>query len=460
MAESFRDIIYTSDAEGHRKWVYAEKPRGKFYTARTLVSLVYLIVFFTLPFLRSHGEPLFLFDVIHRKFILFGFIFWPQDFFIFAIGMLTFIIFIVFFTVIYGRVFCGWACPQTVFMEMVFRRIEYWIEGSASRQKKLDAQPWNREKILKKTLKHAIFFGIAVLIANTFLAYVIGVKPLIKLVTDPVGRHIGGFFAMLAFSGAFYGVFAFLREQVCTFACPYGRLQGVLLDKSSLVVAYDYRRGEPRGHIGKKSEVLPGDCVDCSLCVKVCPTGIDIRNGTQLECVNCTACIDACNTVMEKVHRPKGLIRYASENHIASGSRFRFTGRMLAYSVVLLILMGALSVMLITRKPVTATITRAQGQLYQKTDSLHFSNLYNIRLANKTHEELPVSLRVEDLEGSIKVVGDKIHVGKESLAESTFFIELNAKDLHKMKTPLRVGVYSGDKKIATVKTTFFSPVIH
>ena len=240
--KSFRDIIYTADEEGHRKWVFASKPSGKLYNWRSIVSYIYLIVFFTLPFIELHGEPLFLFNIPDRKFILFGVIFWPQDFFLFALGMLTFLVFIIFFTVLYGRLFCGWVCPQTVFMEMVFRKIEYWIEGTAEQQRKLAKGPWTGEKIFKKTAKQVIFFLFSFLVGNTFLSYIIGVDGVLEIATGSFKENAGGFAIMMVFTFAFYGVFAFLREQVCTFACPYGRLQGVLLDKFSVIVAYDYKR--------------------------------------------------------------------------------------------------------------------------------------------------------------------------------------------------------------------------
>ncbi|MFN0275400.1 MAG: cytochrome c oxidase accessory protein CcoG [Chitinophagales bacterium] len=458
--KSFRDIIYTSDEEGHRKWVYAHKPSGLLYRYRSLLSYIYLAVFIILPFLKINGHPLFLFDVPGREFILFGVIFWPQDFFIFAIGMLTFMVFIVFFTVVYGRVFCGWACPQTIFMEMVFRKIEYWIEGSAEQQKRLDKQHWNREKILKKGGKHILFYAISFLISNLFLAYIIGVDELSKIIAAPVSHNIGGFFALLAFSGVFYAVFAFAREMVCTFACPYGRLQGVLLDKNSIVVAYDYKRGEPREKISHEKETpLSGDCIDCAMCVKVCPTGIDIRNGTQLECINCTACIDACDAVMEKVHRPKGLIRYASENNIANKQKLEITPRMVAYSAVLTALVVVLSIILVSREHFDASITRAQGQLYQKTDSTHYSNLYNIKLINKTHETFPVELRLAGKNGYIQTIGGEMNAGSETYTESSFFVVLDRSELTAKKLDINIEVYSGDTKLETVHTIFYGPLL-
>ncbi len=458
---TFRDRIYTADEQGHRKWVFATQPFGRFYNYRTWLSILYVVVFFTLPFIKVDGHPLFLFNVPERKFILFGFIFWPQDFFVFAVSMLTFMVFIVFFTVVYGRVFCGWVCPQTIFMEMIFRRLEYWIEGTAEKQRRLSAQPWNREKVVKRGGKHIVFFLLSFIISNTFLAYVIGIDELLRIVREPVTENLIGFISIMGFTIVFYAVFAFAREMVCTFACPYGRLQGVLLDRDSIIVAYDHKRGEPRGKIRKGQESTNGDCIDCGLCVRVCPTGIDIRNGTQLECVNCTACIDACDSIMEKVNRPKGLIRYASENNIVDGTKPRLTTRMIGYSVVLFLLLGALVTLMVTRKDFDAQITRAQGQLYQERDSLHYSNLYNVKLLNKTTKEFEVEFRLEESNGVIEMVThDNLLVPAEDYTQSSFFIVLDSEEMTARKMELKVGVYSDGKKIETVKTAFFGPVLN
>lgn len=456
--KSFRDTIATVK-DGKRVWIFAQKPKGNLYTKRTLLSIVYLIVFFTLPFIKIHGEPPFLLNILERKFILFGVVFWPQDLFLFVLGFLTFIVFIVLFTVVFGRVFCGWACPQTIFMEMVFRKIEYWIEGSANEQKALDKQGWDAEKIRKRGLKIITFFAISFLIANTFLAYIIGADEVRKMIIEPVSQNKGTLVSLLIFTGIFFGVFYWFREQACIVVCPYGRLQGVLLDKNSILVAYDYLRGEPRAKYSKKQEEKKGDCIDCFQCVKVCPTGIDIRNGTQLECVNCTACIDVCDHMMESVGREKGLIRYDSENGIANNQKLKITPRIISYSVVLTLLIGILVAVLASRTDIETSILRTPGMLYQVQANNSLSNLYNIKLINKTRKDLPINLKMESGIGEIQMVGKKIiTVGKESMASGEFFVILNRDQIKNRKTKLSIGVYSNGKKIETVKTNFLGVV--
>jgi cytochrome c oxidase accessory protein FixG len=456
--ESFRDTIATVDKEGKRKWLYPTKPRGKLYNYRKWLSYLYLVVFFGLPFVKVNGEPMFLVNVLERKFILFGMIFWPQDFFVFGVGMLIFIVFIALFTVIYGRVFCGWACPQTVFMEMLFRRVEYWITGDAAHQKALKKMPWNTEKITKLSLKYILFFVLSLLISSTFLSYIIGADEVITIASEPISSHAGGFTALMIFTTVFFFVYAWFREQVCIIVCPYGRMQGVLLDKESIVVAYDYKRGEPRHKFTRNSEILRGDCIDCAACVKVCPTGIDIRNGTQLECINCTACIDACDHIMESVKLPPGLIRFDSEKGIAEKKKLRFTTRMKMYTGALLVLIGIETALLVTRTDYDATVLRAKGMLYQQREGGEISNLYTIKLVNKTRNNFPVELRLEDAKGRIEVMGRPLEIKGEGVTQGQFFIYLPEQEIRQRKTKLRIGVYSAGQKIKSVKTTFFGPV--
>ncbi len=458
---SFRDTLSTVDARGKRVWVYPKKPQGKFYTARTWVSIGLLLVLFGGPFVRINGEPLLLLNVLERKFVIFGQVFWPQDFYLFGLAMIMLVVFIILFTAVYGRLFCGWVCPQTIFMEMVFRKIEYWIEGDYTAQRALDRRKWDQDKIIKKTGKHLIFFAISFLIANTFLAYIIGSEALIKIVTDPPEEHLAGLGAILVFTGAFYFVFSRLREQVCISICPYGRLQGVLLDRQSTVVAYDYRRGEPRGKLRKNEDrnaVGKGDCIECLQCVHVCPTGINIRNGTQLECVNCTACINACDAIMEKVNLPKGLIRYASEAGIAEGKEKHWTTRNIAYTVVLVLLTAAMVTLLALRTDVETSILRTPGMLYQEQENNQISNLYNIKVINKTNEALSVRLRLMNEPGTLRMVGQEtLSVPRQGTGQGAMFVVFDRDDIKQMSTDVEVGVYVGDELLETVNTSFLGP---
>ncbi|MFB9862755.1 cytochrome c oxidase accessory protein CcoG [Rufibacter immobilis] len=456
--ESFRDTIATVDKEGKRVWLYPKKPNGKLYQYRKLVSYGFLALLFIGPFLKINGLPVLMLNLVERKFIIFGMIFWPQDFFILLVGFMAFIVFIILFTVVYGRVFCGWVCPQTIFLEMVFRRIEYWIEGDFTKQKALDKADWTTEKIWKKTAKHSIFVFISFLIANTFLAYIIGIDALKAIVTDSPANHLGGLVSLLVFTAIFYGVFARFREQVCTIVCPYGRLQGVMMDKKTTVIAYDYVRGEPREKLRKNQVRTAGDCIDCRQCVQVCPTGIDIRNGAQqMECINCTACIDACNSIMDMIGKPQNLIKYASEETIAEGKPWTFTDRMKSYTAVLVLLLAGFVTLLVTRENIDATILRTPGMLYQKTQDGQISNLYNISVINKTTEKLPITLKMIEPQGTIRLVRSGLELPEQGLAEGVFFAEIPKANLHGTTTEIKVGVYVGDKLIATEKTKFLGP---
>jgi cytochrome c oxidase accessory protein FixG len=459
--DAYRDAIATIDAAGERVWLYPKRPSGRLYRYRKLLSYGFLALLFAGPWLRIHDLPVLLLNLPARKFIIFGQIFWPQDFFILLLASLTFLVFIIVFTVVYGRVFCGWVCPQTIFLEMVFRRIEYWLEGDAPQQKALDRRALDWDKLWRKTTKHALFLAVSFFIANTFLAYVIGTEELLKIVTDSPSEHFGGLASMVIFTGLFYAVFARFREQVCTIVCPYGRLQGVLLDKDSLVVAYDYKRGEPREKLRKNQARTAGDCIDCHQCVQVCPTGIDIRNGaTQLECINCTACIDACNTIMTLIDRPEGLIRAASVNGIANGTTFRLTGRVKALSGVLTFLLVVLTGLLVSRTNVAATVLRTPGQLFQKTTHGTITNLYNISVINKTNRPYPITLRIlEPTQGRISLISTStLTLPAQGIVEGVFFAELPRAALLHTNQKIRIGLFSKGQLIAETSTKFLGPV--
>lgn len=481
---SYRDSVATISKEGKRNFINPKKPKGRLYNLRTWFSIFYLVVFFSLPFIKVNGEPLLMLNILDRKFIIFGMIFWPQDFFIFGIAMLTFVVFVILFTVVFGRIFCGWACPQTIFMEMVFRKIEYWIDGDAAKQKQLKSMPWNAEKTRKRVVKFIVFFAISFILANFFLAYLISMDKLLEYIEHPAS-NIGTLSSLLVFTSVFFFVYWWFREQACIVVCPYGRLQGVLLDKNSIVVAYDRLRGEPRGKLKKAEDhdckctdckedgacksitakldaVKPqGDCIDCLACVRVCPTGIDIRNGTQLECVNCTACIDACDAIMTSINKPTGLVRYASENSITNGVKLKFTTRIKAYTAVLSLLLSLLVFLLVSRTDLDARLMRTAGMTYTTLPDGRVSNLYNLKLTNKTHKDIPFTLKLENLNGEIEYVGSvSMVVKKEDYSHLQFFIKLNSKDLKGWKTELKLGMYENNVKIKTITANFIGPEIY
>ena len=458
--QSFRDRLYTIDESGKRLWVFAKKPKGVLTTSRNIVGVVLLIFFFAAPFIKVHGEQFLLFDFLNRKFVIFGAQFWPQDFNLFFIAMIAIIVFIILFTATYGRLWCGWACPQTVFMEILFRRIEYWIDGDIHNQKKLEAMPWNATKIFRRSLKHFVFYALSFVIGNLFLIYIIGSDTWFKLVTDKPSEHIVGLVIMVVFSFVFYFIFSWFREQVCTIVCPYGRLQGVLLDPSTVVISYDYKRGEERGLLRKsenRKELKKGDCIDCHQCVNVCPTGIDVRNGTQLECINCACCIDACNEMMKSAGFKPGLIRYSSEKMIAEGRPWKFTLRSAAYTLVLVALLSVFSFFLLGRNPVEATVMRSPGTLFQDMGEGKILNLYDLKIVNKTATDLPVEIRILSHKGEVKIIGKDPVIQKQSVGETVFFIILDKNDVPQGKTGVMLGIYSGGKKLDETKATFFGP---
>ncbi len=459
--ETFRDSIATVDQEGKRNYIHPKKPKGRYTRYRTYVSWFLLAILFAAPFIKINGNQFLLFNVIDRKFNIFGQPFWPQDFYLLVLSLLVSVVFIILFTVIFGRIFCGWMCPQTIFMEMVFRKIEYLIDGDRQKQIKLANQEWNAEKIGKRTLKWTLFAIVSFLISNVFLAYLIGGDVLINHVQEGPSAHMDTFIKLLVFTAIFYFVFAWFREQVCIIACPYGRLQGVLLDNKSIVVAYDHKRGENRQKLRKgenREEKELGDCIDCKQCVLVCPTGIDIRNGTQLECVNCTACIDACDEIMDQVGFEKGLIRYASENNIEKGEKFEFNARIISYTLVLTLLLGFLVTLLFLRNDVEATVLHLPGQLYfQEGETI--SNVYTYKLINKTNNDFDnVEIRLLSHEGNIELVGGKITIPKSGLFEGTLFVKIRQEDLESSKEKIKIGVFSNGELIEDTTTNFSSPL--
>ena len=451
---TFRDRVPTVDNEGKRVWVFPKMPKGKFYNYRRLVAYSLLFLFFLLPHIKLSGEPLILLNFTDRNFVLFGNSFYPHDFHILALSFITLLVFIILFTAIYGRIFCGWICPQTVFMEFLYRPIEYLIDGDRSKQKRLSAQEMTPNKLFKRLLKHSLFFMISFFTVVTFLSYIISFENVTALLQGWSTTNSLSLLGVLIFSSIHYFIYAWFREQVCSLVCPYGRLQGVMLDQNSIVVAYDYIRGEPRG-FGKNDD--NGDCIDCKKCVDVCPTGIDIRNGTQLDCINCTACIDACNSIMFAINKPKGLVRYASERSISEGKKQILNARSIAYSIVLVILLGIVSYAFSIRGEVETTIIRAQGTMFQEYGNNAYSNLYDLQMINKSKVQATLALKLLEPEGEIKIIGSPLVIMQGEVIKRNLLIILEKSILRSSNTHIEIGIYHEEELVDKISSTFVGP---
>ena len=458
-AETFRDSVGTMDTTGKRKWVYPRKPKGKYTNYRLLVSILLLIIYFSIPFIKINGNPVLLINIIERQFYILGQPFYPQDFFILALGAITSLVFIILFTVAFGRIFCGWICPQTIFLEMIFRKIEYAIEGDRNKQIRLDNQAWDSEKIWKRSLKWFSFILISLIITHIMFMYIVGYEEVFNIMQQGPFEKPTNFLVMVLFTAAFYFVFAWFREQVCTMVCPYGRLQGVLIDKETINVLYDYKRGENRSKWKKGEDrraAGKGDCIDCKQCVVVCPTGIDIRDGLQMECVNCTACIDACDEVMVKVGLPTGLIRYASEREIEEQTKFKFTTRMKAYTVVLALLTGFLGFLLYNRGEMEAKFLKQPGSSFFIRDG-KITNTYNYTFLNKSNETKTVIIKIiEPKNGEIaSSAANRIILKRDAMIKGTVNVSFPESQIKLSKQNLTLGVYDMNGELLDSYTTYF-----
>jgi cytochrome c oxidase accessory protein FixG len=459
--ETFRNELASVHPDGRRKWVYARQPSGRWYRARTVVSWFLLAFLLLAPFIRLGGEPLVLLNLVDRKFVVLGLVFWPQDFYLVVLLALSILVTLVVSSAAVGRVWCGWLCPQTVFLEMLFRKIEYLIDGSAAQQLRRDKAPLTFDKSWRRAVKHSTFFALSFLIANIFLAYIIGAPALWTIVTAPPLEHLTGLTIIIVFSLVFYAVFARFREQACTLACPYGRLMSAFVDRQTITVTYDWRRGEPRSKVirsARPGSPSRGDCIDCGQCMTVCPTGIDIRNGIQLECINCTACVDACDDVMRRLMRPVGLIRLTSDEAVRTGRASWLTARVKAYAAVWLVLVATLVTLLVLRRDVDVLILRQPGTLFATLDGGAVANFYNVQVLNRTSRPQALAYRViAPADATVMPLGSPGEVGPRALVEGRLLVKLPTTSLIGPATPVRFEVRADGRIVSVIESSFLGP---
>lgn len=398
------DSVTTINEDGSRYFVHPSDVHGLFTLTRRVFAVFLIAVYVSLPFIKIKGEPAVFLDIFHRKLHLFGLTLMFQDLWLlfFIITGVAFSLFVV--TSIAGRLWCGWACPQTVFLDHVFRRVERLIDGDAPARRRLEDAPWTGGKIFKRVLKHAIFLVLAAAIAHVFLSYFVSLPALYGMMQQSPASNWGFFLFVFVLTGILYFNFAWFREQFCIIMCPYGRLGSALIDDNSIVVGYDTVRGEPRGKAGTTT----GDCIDCRRCVQVCPTGIDIRQGLQMECISCEACIDACDEIMVKLDRPKGLIRHDSLNALAGRTSRFWRPRLFLYMVLGLVGASVFAYATQQVKPVIVSVLRMQGAPYFRDES-SVRNNFMVRVANKRAEPHEYRIVLESPTSALASTGVSAH---------------------------------------------------
>lgn len=436
----FRETLYTVDSHGQRRWVYPALMTGRFFMRRRIVAIMLMAIYLIMPWVEVGGKQAVFLNIAQREFTFFGTTFWATDTRVMALVLLTLGFSLFFFSAVFGRVWCGWACPETIFLEFLFRPIERFIEGGPVHRQRLDNAPWSASKLCKKSGKYLIFAVLAWILASTALAYFLGREQLFEMMAHSPLLNLPMFITTLALMGLTLFQFGWFREQFCSVLCPYARFQSVLLDQHSLIVGYDSRRGEPRAKARAKGGA--GDCVDCDLCVRVCPIGIDIRNGTQLECIHCAACVDACDSVMVKLRRAPGLVRYDTEAAFMSGTRRALRPRVVLYSMILALLAAALCWQLTTRSQTDFQVVRGNRDLpFTVLEDGRVTNHLTLHLSNKSPDSAAYRVTIIDNPGiSLVVPIIPFPVAPGSTATLPLFFSFPAALLRAGSLPLTIQV--------------------
>ncbi len=409
------EVLSTMSADGKRRWLYPFLSTGKFWKSRRVVAWSLIVLFSLLPWIKVAGRPTIFLDILRREFTFFGLVVYSTDTILWMLFLLTIFVAVFFGTALLGRIWCGWACPQTVYLEFLFRPIERLIEGKEAKRKRRDEGPLTWDKAWRKTLKYAIYLMISLALAHTFVAYFVSWDRLLIWMQRPPTENWAFFVIMSVTTGLVLFDFAIFREQMCTIACPYARFQSVLLDSDSMIVTYDPNRGEPRGRRTRKQrldeqegsvKLALGDCIDCGACVRTCPTGIDIRNGLQMECINCTQCMDACDAIMISIDKPVGLIRYSSENIIENGDKPKpIRPRTVLYGILLTALSIAFVSILFGRSSINVDIGRVVNVPYMQMGDGIGNNL-RFRIQDRAHNSTAEITVVQPKGAQIRIVGE------------------------------------------------------
>lgn len=449
----------SSETIDRQEKIYPKRVKGRFRTIKWILTSVFLGIYFIVPWIKLDGRQAVLFDIPDRKFYIFNIVFWPQDVFYLAILMLLLAMGLFFFTAVAGRLWCGYACPQTVFSDL-FVASERLIEGDRHERMALDHAPWRIKKVFEKITKHSVWLALSFAVSFTFVAYFVPPQELAWRIGswNLTATHS---FWLLLFTATMYTFCAFFKEWVCLVPCPYGRFQSALCDQDTLIIGYDPKRGEPRGHVKKGAGGAYGDCVDCSLCVQACPTGIDIRNGLQYECIGCADCIDACNSVMKKIAKPQGLIRYGSLNIFSGGSTHILRPRVVLYAFILVLLISGLFYKVATRIPLEIDVVRNRSSLYQRTPDGQILNIYTLKAINMDQRDHLFMIRVEGMQAKLVVGSNPIQVKGGEVYQTTVSLSIDEKAANKKVSRFAFVIEDVDnpKIQAKRESTFLAPVI-
>jgi cytochrome c oxidase accessory protein FixG len=449
--------LATTDEHGNRVYLFPEDVKGRWKDRRTLVYWGLILLYLVLPWFYINGKPALMIDIVHREFTILGFTLHGMEPILFFLMLASGLFFIAFMTSLFGRVWCGWGCPQTVFIQAIFLNIERFIEGKARQREQLEAAPWNLEKVSKRVLKWLIYFLISLHIAHTFIGYFVGPRELFWITLGTPFAHPTMFAATMIATLIILLDFGWFREQFCIIACPYGRIQSVMMDENSLVVAYDTKRGEPRrGTVDRAAE---GDCVNCYNCVKVCPTGIDIRRGTQLECIACTQCIDACDDIMTKLKKPVGLIRYTSETELRGGVRKIITPRSVVYLIAAVVFVSSFVLFFRNSTHLNVVMLRGQGSPFIVSSDSLITNHFTVRLKHQGGRHFEVELQSQDPDVRVTQPISPWTI-KQSEVKNVVFFRFHAKQLVNGSKTIRINLYDhlSGSVVATKEVHLVGPV--